>query len=154
LGYVVEIVSLIQLVIEKRLIVIVPYRFRPSLVIGKTNSEWHKPEVISIDKGKEYITLGYRNVNWLNAEGKQIGWTKYCSDDVLPMNKLLTPWFVVSQELIDLVKNKFKSEEDIRFRNQQILTWFSIISSIIIGLLGIISGNREEIKELLGKILN
>ena len=154
LGYVVEIVSLIQLLIEKRLIVIVPYRYRPSLVIGKTNTEWHKPEEISIDNGKEFITLGYRNVNWLNAERKQIGWTKHCSDNVLPMNKLLTPWFVVSQELIDLVKNKFKSEEDIRFRNQQILTWFSIISSIIIGLLGIISGNREEIKELLEKILN
>lgn len=154
LGYVVEIVSLIQLLIEKRLIVIVPYRYRPSLVIGKTNTEWHKHEEISIDNGQEFITLGYRNVNWLNAERKQIGWTKFCSDDILPMNKLLTPWFVVSQELIDLVKNKFKSEEDIRFRNQQILTWFSIISSIIIGLLGIISGNREEIKELLEKILN
>ena len=116
--------------------------------------KFSKVEEISIDNGKEFITLGYRNVNWLNAERKQIGWTKHCSDNVLPMNKLLTPWFVVSQELIDLVKNKFKSEEDIRFRNQQILTWFSIISSIIIGLLGIISGNREEIKELLEKNLN
>lgn len=137
LGYVVEIVSLIQLLIEKRLIVIVPYRSRPSLVIGKINTECHKPEVISIEKGKEFITLGYGKVNWLNAEGKQIGWTKYCSDDVLPMNKLLTPWFVVSQELIDLVNNNFKSEDEIRYRNQQIATWISIILATIIGLLGI-----------------
>ena len=53
------------------------------------------------------------------------------------MNKLLTPWFVVSQELIDLVKNNFKSEDEIRYRNQQIATWISIILATIIGLLGI-----------------
>ena len=136
LGYVVEIVSLIQLLIEKRLIVIIPYRYRPSLVIGKPNASCHKPEVISIDNGNEFITLGYRNVNWLNAEGKQIAWTKYCSDDELPMTKLITPWFTVSQELVDLVKNNFKTEEEIRFRKQQILTWVSIFIAFIIGLRG------------------
>ena len=136
LGYVVEIVSLIQLLIEKRLIVIIPYRYRPSLVIGKPNASCHKPEVISIDNGNEFITLGYRNVNWINAEGKQIAWTKYCSDDELPMSKLITPWFTVSQELKDLVKNNFKTEEEIRFRKQQILTWVSIFIAFIIGLRG------------------
>lgn len=136
LGYVVEIVSLIQLLIEKRLIVIIPYRYRPSLVIGKPNASCHKPEVISIDNGNEFITLGYRNVNWLNAEGKQIAWTKFCSDDELPMTKLITPWFTVSQELVDLVKNNFKTEEEIRFRKQQILTWVSIFIAFIIGLRG------------------
>lgn len=136
LGYVVEIVSLIQLLIEKRLIVIIPYRYRPSLVIGKPNASCHKPEVISIDNGKEFITLGYRNVNWLSADGKQIAWTKYCSDDELPMTKLITPWFTVSQELKDLVKNDFKTEEEIRFRKQQILTWVSIFIAFIIGLRG------------------
>ena len=136
LGYVVEIVSLIQLLIEKRLIVIIPYRYRPSLVIGKPNASWHKPEVISIDNGNEFITLGYRNVNWINAEGKQIAWTKFCSDDELPMTKLITPWFTVSQELVDLVKNDFKTEEEIRFRKQQILTWVSIFIAFIIGLRG------------------
>ena len=68
------------------------------------------------------------------------------------MTKLLTPWFTVSQELKDLVKNNFNTEEEIRFRKQQILTWFSIISSIIIGILGIIAGNKEEIKKLLENI--
>ena len=138
LGYVVEIVSLIQLLIEKRLIVIIPYRYRPSLVIGKPNASWYKPEVISIDNGNEFITLGYRNVNWLNAEGKQIAWTKYCSDDEIPMTKLITPWFTVSQELKDLVENDFKTEEEIRFRKQQVLTWISIVLATIIGLLGIL----------------
>ena len=138
LDYVVEIVSLIQLLIEKRLIVIIPYRYRPSLVIGKPNASWYKPEVISIDNGNEFITLGYRNVNWLNAEGKQIAWTKFCSDDELPMTKLITPWFTVSQELVNLVKNNFKTEEEIRFRKQQVLTWISIVLATIIGLLGIL----------------
>lgn len=138
LGYVVEIVSLIKLLIEKRLIVIIPYRECPSLVIGKPNSKWHKPDCISIDEGKEFITLSECNVNWWNAKGEQIAWPKYCSDKALPMSELLTPWFTVSQELKDLVKNNFKSEEDIRFEKQQDLTWISIAAATIIGLLGII----------------
>ena len=93
---------------------------------------------ISIDEGKEFITLSERNVNWLNAKGDQIAWPKYCSDKALPMSELLTPWFTVSQELKDLVKNNFKSEEDIRFEKQQDLTWISIAAATIIGLLGII----------------
>ena len=55
----------------------------------------------------------------------------------MPMAKTLTSWFTVSQELKDLVKNNFKSEEDIRFRKQQKLTWVSIIFATIVGLLGI-----------------
>ena len=54
------------------------------------------------------------------------------------MTKLLTPWFSISQELKDLVKNDFKTEEEIRFRKQQVLTWISIVLATIIGLLGII----------------
>lgn len=137
-GYVVEIASLINLLIEKRLIVIIPYRDCPSLVIGKPNSILCKSKLISIDNGKEFISLGYHSANWLDANGEQVAWPVYCSESTFPINKLLTHWFTVSQELKDLVKNNFKSEEDIRFEKQQDLTWISIAAATIIGLLGII----------------
>lgn len=138
LGYVTEVVSLIQLLIDKRLIVVIPYKKWQSLVIGKPNALRYSPECIIIDNGKEFITLGNKNVNWFDKEGHQIAWTKFCSNDILPMTKLLTPWFSISQELKDLVKNDFKTEEEIRFRKQQVLTWISIVLATIIGLLGII----------------
>ena len=56
----------------------------------------------------------------------------------MPMTKYLTPWFSVSQELMELVTNDFKTEEDIRFEKQQKLTWISIVVATIIGLLGVI----------------
>jgi hypothetical protein len=46
--------------------------------------------------------------------------------------------FSVSQELRELVKHNFKSEEEVRFIKQQRLTWISIATAIAIGLLGII----------------
>lgn len=45
--------------------------------------------------------------------------------------------YAVSQELRELVKNGFKTEEDIRYRNQQIATWVSIVVAFFIGLAGI-----------------
>ena len=137
MGYAVELVSLIQLLIENRLIIIIPYEDSPSSVIGKKNSKKINSELISIDDGKEFISLGYRNVNWKSALGEQLAWINICSEDIMPMAKTLTSWFTVSQELKDLVKNNFKSEEDIRFRKQQKLTWVSIIFATIVGLLGI-----------------
>lgn len=137
LGYVTELVSLIHLLIKERLIIIIPARDCPSPVIGKRHARHTAPELISIDNGKEFITLGYRNVNWCDRGGHQIAWPVWLPLETLPVDKLLMPWFSVSQELKDLVKNNFKSEEEIRYRNQQIVTWISIILATIIGLLGI-----------------
>ena len=38
----------------------------------------------------------------------------------------------------DLVKNKFKSDEQRRFAKQQLITWISIGVSALLGILGII----------------
>lgn len=137
LGYVTELVSLIHLLIKERLIVIIPASDCPSPVIGKRHAKKTAPELISIDNGKEFITLGYRNVNWCDKDDNQIAWPVWLPLETLPVDKLLMPWFSVSQELKDLVKNNFKSENEIRYRNQQVLTWISIILATIIGLLGI-----------------
>lgn len=135
-GYVMELLSLLETLIEKKLIVIVPFKDSPSPVIGKRNSQKQAPELISIDNGKESINLGYRNVNWCDSSGRQIYWTIHCAEKVIPINKNLISWFTISQELKDLVKNNFKTEEEIRFRKQQILTWVSIFIAFIIGLRG------------------
>lgn len=136
LGYVTELVSLIHLLIKGRLIVIIPARDCPSPIIGKRHAKHTEPELISIDNGKEFITLRFRNVNWCDKAGHQIAWPVWLPLESLPVDKLLMPWFSVSQELKDLVKNNFNTEEEIRFRKQQRLTWISIGVSLLIGLLG------------------
>lgn len=136
LGYVTELVSLIHLLIKERLIVIIPARDCPSPVIGKRLAKHTAPELISIDNGKEYISLRYRNVNWCDRAGHQIAWPVWLPLESLPVDNLLMPWFSVSQELKNLVKNDFNTEEEIRFRKQQVLTWISIGVSLLIGLLG------------------
>ena len=136
MAYVVELVSLIQLLINNRLIVIIPYEDSPSPIIGKLKATKKAPGLISIDDEKEFITLGDRNVSWCDKDRNQIAWTNICSEDIMPMAKTLTYWFSVSQELKDLVENDFKTEEEIRFSKQQKLTWVSIGVSLLIGLLG------------------
>ena len=54
----------------------------------------------------------------------------------MPISKTLTAWFSVSQELKDLVKHGFKTEEQRRFSKQQWLTWISILVALSIGILG------------------
>ena len=54
------------------------------------------------------------------------------------MGNLFHCTFSVSEELRELVKNNFRSEDEIRFRKQQCLTWVSIIAATLIGILGII----------------
>lgn len=137
LGYVTELVSLIHLLIKTRLIIIIPSRGCSTPVIGNRYAIQTAPEFISLEKGKEFITLRYRNVNLCNREGHQIAWPVWIPLETLPIDKLFTPCFSVSQELKDLVKHNFKSEEDIRFEKQQVLTWISIVIATIIGLLGI-----------------
>lgn len=43
----------------------------------------------------------------------------------------------VSEELVELTKRNFKSQEDIRFKKQQIATWVSIFIALFLGLWGV-----------------
>ena len=69
---------------------------------------------------------------------QQTYWPRCYEERVLPISTYLECWFSVSLELRDLVYNNFKSEEQIRFEKQQLLTRVSIIVAIILGLLGIV----------------
>ena len=78
--------------------------------------------------------------NWINSNHQQIYSPVTCSENVFPIGKTIYTWFTVSQELKDLVENNFKTEEDIRFKNQQIWTWISLGVATLIGLASLIIG--------------
>lgn len=139
LGYVADLVSLINLLIEKRYIITMPLESGRELVIGRKSSNWAAPEKIVVD-GKELIDVDGRMFYWVNTNGAQIYSPVDCPENVLPVGKTLYSWFTVSQEMKDLVENNFKTEEDIRFEKQQRLTWISIIVAGLIGLASLIIG--------------
>jgi hypothetical protein len=137
LGYVTELVSLIDSLIKKRLIISIPYKTSPVLVVGKEKSEYgNKPGMISINDGKEFVI--FRNEKWaelVSPLGEQTHWIVTCTDEYVALEKIMNSWFTVSAELKDLVIHNFKSEDERRYSNQVILTWISIIVAICIGLL-------------------
>ena len=78
--------------------------------------------------------------DWENQNKEQIYWPFECSEQTMPIWNTLSYWYTVSQELRDLVENNFKSEEDIRFKKQQIWTWISLGVATLIGLASLIIG--------------
>ena len=135
-GYISDMVSLISYLIDKRLLIPIPFRDSQPLVIGKEKSEYGK-NCIVINDGEGYIKADNEFFNWYEY-GQQAYWPCTCSEEYLPISKTLTSWFSVSQELKDLVKHDFKTEEQRRFEKQQFATWVSIGVALMIGLLGII----------------
>ena len=138
LGYVAELVSLINMLIEKRYIITIPLECSRELVIGRKSSRWYKPGWVIVDES-EFVDAE-NMFNWVDSKGKQIYSPVNCPENVLPIGKTIYCWFTVSQELKDLVENDFKTEEDSRFEEQQRLTWISIIVAGLIGLAGLIIG--------------
>lgn len=139
LGYVTELVSLIDVLIKNRLIVTIPFKTSPVLVVGREKAEYGKQlNLISINDGKEYIR--FINDKWaelLSSSGEQTHWIYTCSDEYVALEKTMNAWFTVSEELKDLVLNDFKTQEERRHKTQIVLTWISIGVALIIGLLGI-----------------
>lgn len=137
LGYVVELISLIEYLIKERLIVIIPFKTSPVLVVGKEKAEYgNKPGLISINDGKEYVV--FKNDNWaelVSPSGEQTYWIVTCSDEYVALEKILNSWLTVSAELKDLVSHNFRTKDERRYRTQVILAWVSIVVAIGIGLL-------------------
>lgn len=134
-GYIADFVSLICYLIDNRLIVTIPFRNSQPLVIGKEKAEWGK-RCIVINNGEGIIQEDQDFFNWYE-NNQQAYWPCTCSEEFMPISKTLTSWFSVSQELKDLVKHNFKTEEERRFSKQQRLTWISIIVTGFIGLAGL-----------------
>ena len=139
LGYVVEMINLIESLIKNRLIVTIPFESSHVLAVGVEKSVYGPNlGLISLNDGEEYVQ--FLKENWadiISPTGQQTHWPITCTDEYVALDKILNSWVTVSQELKDLVENNFKTVEDIRFEKQQWLTWISIGVALIIGLLGI-----------------
>lgn len=137
LGYVVGLLSLIDTLIKKKYITMIPFVTDDILVIGAKESKRLRPEFISVN-GNETICLADRNENWFDASNPQKYWPCTFTDNELHIGSLFNVAFSVNEELRTLVKNNFKSAEEIRFLKQQWATWISITVAFGFGLLGII----------------
>lgn len=137
LSYLTELISLIKYLIENRLITVLPDSARYSHVIGRQNSRLAKLEYIEVDDA--YLEVESNMGNWIDKiTREQTYWPNSFSEQELPLSKYLECSFSISQELRDLVKNNFMTEEQVRFQKQQHLTWVSIIVTGIIGLAGLV----------------
>lgn len=67
LGYVVELLSLIDTLIKKKYIIMIPFCTDNILMVG-ADACWLRPEVMSVN-GNQLVTLTYRNENWLDSFG-------------------------------------------------------------------------------------
>ena len=108
-------------------------------VIGKKQAEYIKLNIILVD-GKDYIvTEGIDGPNYFNSNKQQAYWPNTFPDNhfKFPVSKLAYS-YSISQELKELVKHNFKSEEEIRFSKQQFVAWFAIGVSLLLGILGVI----------------
>ena len=137
MGYVAELLSLIDTLIKQKYLVMIPFCTDDTLVIGAEESKWSRPDVIVVN-GIEQICVAERYENWLDAKGEPKYWPHVFSERELPIGNTFNMAFSVSQELRELVKHRFRSEDEVRFRKQQWLTWISIAVATTIGILGII----------------
>lgn len=137
-GYISEIMSLVAMLIDKRLIVMIPFGSSYSHSIGVEGLRGIRPDLYTTDNGDK-ICLEDRNVNWFHAN-KQVRWPFDFSEKQLPLSHFFICPFCVSQELKDVVKHNFQTEEQRRFSKQQFATWFSIAVSVIIGLGSLVIG--------------
>lgn len=137
ISYVAELISLIRFLVDNRLITILPINLREAHVLGRQQARLARHGYTEVDDA--ILEVDSNMGNWIDkATKEQTYWPSCYEERVLPISTYLECWFSVSQELRDLVDNNFKSEEQIRFEKQQLLTRVSIIVAIILGLLGIV----------------
>lgn len=136
-SYIAELMSLVTMLIDNRYIVINHIANSYTNTIGVNGFRGINPEWYQTDRG-ERICLADRNVNWFDTNGHQKCWPFHFSNNEMPLAHFFNSPFSVAQELRDLVKNHFKTEEQVRFDKQQRLTWISIAVTGFIGLAGLI----------------
>ena len=135
LGYITEFLSLIDMLIQQKHLIMIPCHKSNTFVYGAEQNNWQEMDILFVNKN-ERISFEYPK-GWFNTKGEQIRYPIYFTDKELNIGNKFNLVFSVSQELKNLVKKNFKSEEQIRFEKQQWATWISIGVAILIGLLGI-----------------
>lgn len=137
LGYIAEIISLISKLIEKRHVVIIPFESSDTKTIGIDGMQGVKPNLYRTN-GFETICLEAGYINWLDVQGNQKCWPYHYTEQKMQLSHFFDHPFIISQELKDLVKHNFKTEEERRFSKQQWATWISILIAFFTGLFGIL----------------
>ena len=137
ISYISELISLLKYLIANRLITILPINLREVHAVGRHHSKPYRPGYLEVDDA--ILEVDSNRGNWIDKEtNEQTYWPCCYSDKELPISAYLESFFSVSQELKDLVKSDFKTEEQIRFEIQQRLTWISIAVAGAVGLLSLI----------------
>ena len=137
-AYVSVFINLIKKLVESGDIICGETTHSQPLVIGSVYSEWRKLGIIAVN-GNEVIVLEGPQKGWYSADGQEKYWMEHkWREQILKIEPYLYSDYCVSEELKELVKNDFKTDEEIRFAKQQLLTWISIGVAILLGILGII----------------
>lgn len=109
------------------------------LVIGAKSSRWEKRNALSVNDTEAIILEGpYKG--WYDKATRQMlywEWNEW-GNQLERVCHYLHSDYCVSEELKELVKNDFKTDEEIRFAKQQWMTWISIGVAILLGVLGFI----------------
>lgn len=111
------------------------------LVIGAIGSDWEHSDVIVVycEGGPDIVVLEGPFAGWFGSDRQEKYWMCDDWDDQLSrVERNLYSSYSVSEELKDLVKHNFKTEEQIRFAKQQRSNWIGIGVAILIGILGLI----------------
>lgn len=109
------------------------------LVIGAKSSRWEKLNMLAVNDTEVIILEGPYTGWYEKTNGQMLYWEwNEWGNQLSRVCHYLYSDYCVSEELKDLVKNKFKSDEQRRFAKQQWATWISIAVAIILGILGII----------------
>ena len=136
--YIYMLLNLLEQLIDKRLLILGNSITSAPLVIGALTSRWERPNVLVVNESEVIVLEGF-NKGWYDANGKgKYNWDDDRSGRLAKLTHYLYHSYSVSEELKDLVKHNFKTEEQIRFAKQQWATWISIIVAIALGILGII----------------
>ena len=136
--YIAELLSLVDTLIKEKYITIVPSENYQTLIIGKEKYEWIKLDKVSINDGQEFLILRNESADIIDKRGFQKYWSCIVPEQQMSISNMLNRPYAVSQKLKEFVKHNFKSEEEIRYKQQQYMTWISIFVAIIIGILGIV----------------
>lgn len=136
-GLLAEVLALLEKLYKERLLVAFPSSHNRPLAIGKENVTRYKIDINKVDGGKEYIVLTDMCTDWVDYNKDSLYCWCQCTEMVRPFENVFFSAYHVSQDLVNFVYNNFRTEEDIRFRKQQIATWVSIAVAFVIGLLSL-----------------
>lgn len=136
LAYITEFINLIKFLADNHYITLLNDNSRGAHVIGRQYAKLIGPGRIQLEDA--ILDVETNMGNWYDANNQQAYWPCCYSEQELPISSYLDCWFSVNEELKELVKNEFESEEKIRFDKQQRLMWVSIFVSGVIGLVGLI----------------